>query len=131
MRLYPPVPSMSRQARSFDRIAGTTVPAGTMVVISPWIVHRHRLLWPSPDLFDPGRFMPGRREAIQRYAYLPFGAGPRICIGAGFAMQEAVIVLATLLREVELDLLPGYEVKPQQRVTLRPKGGLPMTLRLR
>jgi cytochrome P450 len=131
MRLYPPAPSLSREAIAPDTLAGQRVRAGSLVVISPYVLHRHRRLWRDPDLFDPARFMPGARESIDRFAYLPFGAGPRTCIGMGFALQEATIFLATILREFRLDLAPGHQVAPVQRITLRPKGGMPMILRKR
>ena len=102
-----------------------------MVSVSPYLLHRHRRLWEHPDDFDPGRFLGERREKIDRYAYLPFGAGPRVCIGMAFAQQEAVILLAHLLRAFRFDLVPGHVVGLQQRVTLRPLGGMPMTLRRR
>ena len=131
MRLYPPVPFLSRAAIADDRVAGFRIPRGSLVMIAPYVLHRHRTLWSDPDGFDPDRFMPARRESIDRFAYLPFGAGPRVCIGASFSLQEAVIVLAAVTRTVRLDLVPGHTVVPLQRVTLRPEGGLPMTVRLR
>jgi len=126
IRLYPPLAAISREAIAADELAGETVAAGTTVVIAPYVLHRHRQLWDDPDVFDPTRFLPGAREAIDRYGYLPFGAGPRICIGATFALQEATLVLATVMRRFELRLAPGFAVWPLQRVTLRPRGGLPM-----
>src|SRR5262249_41866611 len=126
IRLYPPLAAISREAIAADELAGETVAAGTTVVIAPYVLHRHRQLWDDPDVFDPTRFLPGAREAIDRYGYLPFGAGPRICIGATFALQEAALVLATVMRRFELRLAPGFAVWPLQRVTLRPRGGLPM-----
>lgn len=126
MRLYPPVPYLSRAAIRDDRVAGFRIPAGSLVAIAPYVLHRHRLLWEEPDLFDPARFLPERRAAIDRFAYLPFGAGPRICIGASFSVQEALIVLAAVLRAVRLDPAPGHAVRPIHRVTLRPEGGMPM-----
>ena len=131
MRLYPPAPSLSREAIGPDQLGEQYVPAGAIVIVAPWVLHRHRKLWDAPEVFDPGRFMPGRRESIDRFAYLPFGAGPRICIGMGFALQEATLMLATILRQWRLDLAPGHVVEPVQRVTLKPKGGLPMILRRR
>jgi cytochrome P450 len=88
-------------------------------------------LWDEPDRFDPARFMPMARAKIDRFAYLPFGAGPRNCIGAGFALQEAIILLATIIRNFRLDLPSGHEVRPVHRVSLRPEGGLPMIIRRR
>jgi len=109
-----------------DRVAGYKVPRGTLVVVAPWILHRHRRLWDEPAAFDPDRFVEGRREAIDRFAYLPFGAGPRVCIGASFALQEAMVVLAAIVRRFRVDLVEGHRVVPVHRVTLRPEGGLPM-----
>ncbi len=131
LRLYPPAATLSREAVKADMVAGHPIRAGETIVISPFVLQRHATLWEQPDEFLPERFMPGRREGIDRFAYLPFGAGPRICIGMGFAMREGVILLATLLRHVRLDLAPGHNVTPIQRITLRPKGGMPMLLRRR
>ena len=131
LRLYPPAASLSREAIGPDTIAGRHVRAGTTIIISPWVLHRHRQLWDRPEYFDPTRFMPGRRDSIDRFAYLPFGAGPRVCIGMGFAIQEAVILLAGILREFRLDPAPGHTVEPVQRITLRPNGGMPMILHKR
>ena len=131
LRLYPPAASMTRQPIGEDEVAGHKVDRRTRVVISPWVLHRHRRLWDEPERFDPSRFLPEARQRIDRFAYLPFGAGPRICIGAGFALQEAIILLAAITRRFRLDLAPLHEVRPVQRVTLRPQGGLPMILRRR
>ena len=97
-------------------------------MIAPYVLHRHRELWSRPDAFDPSRFLPENRGGIPRFSYLPFGIGPRTCIGSSFALQEAAIVLAVLTRRFEMRLLPGAEVWPLQRVTLRPANGLPMQL---
>lgn len=127
MRLYPPAPILSRAASADDRLPdGSEVPAGALVVIAPYLLHRHETLWSEPNHFRPERFLPGRRETIDRYAYLPFGAGPRICIGLQFAMVEAVIVLATLLRRLRFAHAGETQPVPVQRVTLRPAGGMPM-----
>jgi len=131
LRLYPPAPSLTREAIAPDILAGQTIRAKSLVVVPPYVVHRHKLLWRDPELFDPTRFLPGEREKIDRFAYMPFGAGPRVCIGMGFALQEATIVLAMILREFRLELAPGHEVTPVQRITLRPKGGMPMLMRQR
>ncbi len=131
MRLYPPVASMSRQAEGPDDLCGRRIRKDTLVIVPQWVLHRHRRLWTEPDVFDPSRFLPGARERIDRFAYLPFGVGPRICIGAAFALQEAAIVLANILLRFRLELKPGHEVRPVQHLTLRPKGGLPMILRRR
>jgi cytochrome P450 len=131
VRLYPPLAAISREAIAADELAGETIAPGTTIVIAPYVLHRHRGLWDDPDLFDPTRFLPPAREAIDRYAYLPFGAGPRICIGATFALQEATLVLATVMRRFCLQVAPGHAVWPLQRVTLRPRGGLPMRIAAR
>jgi cytochrome P450 len=131
LRLYPPAAMITRQPIDKDRIGACEVDRRTRIVISPWILHRHRRLWGAPDAFDPARFLPANRAGIDRYAYLPFGAGPRLCIGAAFALQEAIIVIAAIARRFRLELAPGHEVMPVQRVTLRPRGGLPMLLRRR
>ena len=95
------------------------------------MIQRHRALWDNPDSFDPERFAPGRREKIPRFAYIPFGGGPRICIGMGFAMQEASIILSMIAREFRLELKPGHPIVPMARITLRPKDGLKMILHKR
>jgi cytochrome P450 len=100
LRLYPPIIGITRTAMRRTELAGHKIERGTMVVISPYVLHRHRVLWRDPDLFDPSRFLPGAARAIERYAYLPFGVGPRVCIGAAFALQEATLVLATLMRQL-------------------------------
>jgi cytochrome P450 len=131
MRLYPAVAGLSREAMGHDDIAGRRIRMGTLVMMVPWILHRHRLLWDNPDGFDPSRFLPGAREKIDRFAYIPFGAGPRVCIGATFALQEAVIILAKLMREFRLEHAKDHVVRPVQRITLRPQGGMPMLLHKR
>ncbi len=131
MRLYPPVALLSREAIADDAILGARVPAGTIVLISPYVLHRHRDLWENPDAYDPSRFLDGRRERIDRFAYIPFGAGPRVCIGMAFATQEAIIILANLLIAFRFDMVEGAPVMPRQRVTLRPQGGLRMYARRR
>ncbi len=131
MRLYPPAASISREALGPDKLGEIRIKARTMVVVSPYVLHRHKLLWEAPDHFVPDRFLPDRRGEIDRFAYLPFGAGPRVCIAASFAVQEAVIILATAMRHVRLTLAPGHEVMPVQRVALRSRGGMPMMIRRR
>jgi cytochrome P450 len=126
LRLYPPAATLTRQAIADDEILGVRIPAGTVVAISPYVLHRRRGLWDNPDAFDPGRFLGERRERIDRFAYIPFGAGPRICIGMAFATQEAIVILANLLRAFRFDLVKGHQVMPQQRVTLRPREGMKM-----
>ncbi|MGJ4944425.1 cytochrome P450 [Bradyrhizobium sp. HKCCYLS1011] len=128
LRLYPPIAALSRSAERVDEVGGVTIRPRALIVVAPYVLHRHRTLWDRPDEFDPTRFMPGARARIARYAYLPFGAGPRTCIGASFALQEATLVLAMLIRHFDLTLAPGAEVWPQQKITLRPVNGLPMLI---
>ncbi|MFN3889838.1 MAG: cytochrome P450 [Beijerinckiaceae bacterium] len=126
MRLFPPVPHMSRMALEDDMLGGVRVPAKSVIIVAPWLLHRHRRLWKQPGAFLPERFMPGEREKIDRFAYLPFGAGPRVCIGATFAMQEAVVALGSILRRVRLTPVRGVEPRPVLRITLRPDDRIPV-----
>jgi cytochrome P450 len=128
LRLYPPAPFISRDSVAADKVGPIEIRAKTSVLISPWIIHRHRELWDAPEYFDPERFAVGRREAIHRYAYIPFGAGPRICIGMGFSMQEALVCLSAILRRFRLTLVEGHPVAPLARLTLRPEFGLKMVV---
>jgi cytochrome P450 len=131
LRLYPPLAAISRAAIGPDELAGERISAGAMVVIAPYVLHRHRKLWSRPDEFDPTRFLPANRKAIDRFAYLPFGAGPRGCIGLFFALQEALLAVSNITANFDLSLVAGHEVWPVHRVTLRPRGGLPMVIRRR
>ncbi|HEY6024177.1 MAG TPA: cytochrome P450 [Pseudolabrys sp.] len=130
-RLYPPIAALSRVAMGPDELAGVPIKAGTMIVIASYVLHRHRALWRSPTSFNPNRFLGSARNAIDRFAYLPFGVGPRICIGSAFAVQEASIVVATIMRHFTLETAPGYVPWPVLKVTLRPRDGLPMLVRRR
>ena len=131
LRLYPPLAAISRVARSPDELAGTPIRRGAMIVIAPYVLHRHRLWWKEPEFFNPARFLPLARASIDRYVYMPFGAGPRGCIGSVFALQEALMAVAAIIREFELDVAPGHAVWPLHRITLRPRHGLPMIVRRR
>ena len=131
LRLYPPAPSINRQALKRDRFEapdGTAIDIrkGATILIMPWTLHRHELYWENPRLFDPRRFLPENREKIGRFQYLPFGAGPRVCIGATFALQEAVIALAVLMRRFRFDTAGGTRPWPVQKLTVQPAGGLAM-----
>ncbi|MBD0414867.1 cytochrome P450 [Oryzicola mucosus] len=126
LRLYPPAPSINREPIEDDSYGELKIRKRTQVLVMPWTVHRHRKLWDQPDAFMPERFHPERRDAIGRYQYLPFGAGPRVCIGASFAMQEAIIALAILLSRYRFDTLPETKPWPVQKLTTQPQGGLPM-----
>jgi cytochrome P450 len=131
MRLYPPAHTFGRQPIAADEILGHRIPAGAEVLIMPWLLHRKPSLWENPDRFEPERFSPERAAARPRFAYIPFGAGPRICIGAAFAMAEAMLILATIAQRYRLHLKPGHPVEPQGLITLRPRYGLQMQLERR
>jgi cytochrome P450 len=129
MRLYPPAPGLSRREPQADDMIGEhKVTKQDTVVVIPWVLHRHRTLWDNPDRFDPERFSAERSEGRPRFAYLPFGGGPRICIGASLAMTEAQLILATIAQRYRLRLSPGQNIRLQHRVTLRPRDGLRMIL---
>ncbi len=127
MRLYPPAWTIERTAVARDDVCGTPVPAGSMVAVLPYLIHRNPAVWPNPAGFDPGRFLPGAPER-HRYAWIPFGGGKRGCIGAGFARLEAVLVLARLCRHFRLDLADPGLPQPRGFVTLRPAGPVRMYL---
>ena len=132
MRLYPSFPLLAwREALNHDELCGMSIPKGATVAIIPWVVHRHRKLWQNPECFDPERFSPSRSAGRAHLAYLPFGAGPRVCMGAVFAMMEMVLILSTLAQRYRLRLLPGHKVEPQGRLILSARDGLPMTLERR
>lgn len=131
MRLYPPVHTLSRTALADDEIAGHRVPAGSTVLIVPWLLHRHRRLWPDPERFEPERMSPERTAARPRFAYIPFGAGPRICIGASLAMTEALLILASVARQWRPRLLETPPVEPIGLITLRPRYPMMMHLERR
>ena len=122
LRLYPPAAFLSREAMVADELCGREIRVGDTVVLPIYALHRHHLLWDNPDQFDPSRF--ADPKTIDRFAYLPFGDGPRVCIGANFALQEAVIILATLLARHRFSRVPGKEPKPVMILTLRPEGGV-------
>jgi cytochrome P450 len=126
MRVCPPVPLMSRQAIAETKLGPYTLAAGTSVVMPIYAIHRHRRRWQDPDAFDPTRFAPENEAKMSRYQYMPFGAGPRTCIGMAFAMIEATAMLATLLQRARFAVVDGHEPVPVARVTLVPKGGLPL-----
>lgn len=128
MRLYPPVPTLTRTALADDAVTGGPIPKGALVMIPPYVIHRHRRLWADADRFKPERFLPGAREQIERFAFLPFGAGPRVCIGQQFAMVEAVLVLSRLARSLRFDYVGAAPPMPLHRITLRPRHGMPMGL---
>ena len=131
MRLYPPAYATSRTAQEEDTIAGYDVDAGAPITISPYLTHRHPDFWEDPEKFDPQRFSPEASAARPRYAYIPFGGGPRKCIGSNFAMTEATLVLAMLTQRYRMHLLPGHPVKMEPLITLRPRHGMKMRVQQR
>jgi len=132
MRLYPPAWVFSRMAIEDTVLGGYLIPQGSTIVVSLYHTHRHTALWGADaDQFIPERFAPEREKLIPRYAYLPFGAGARICIGNMFAMMEAQLILATIVQRVDLALHPGQEVKVDAKLTMRPQGRLPMLIQRR
>ena len=120
--------SMGREAFAADTLGEHAIEPGDLVSIWPWIIHRHRRLWEDPDAFMPERFAVGAKPVRHRYQYLPFGGGPRTCVGARLAMAEALTILAIWLRRWRFAPVPGREVRVSGMVTLRPKGGLPLIL---
>jgi cytochrome P450 len=136
MRLYPPAWTIERNALADDEVAGTEIPAGSLVAIPPYLIHRHPEFWPDPAGFDPGRFLSpngasahgGGGHPGHRYAYIPFGGGRRACVGASFAELETVLVVAAIARRYRLELTMRGIPVPTAYVTLRPGGGLPMRL---
>jgi cytochrome P450 len=125
MRLYPPAWIIGRSVIGPDEIGGYEIPARSIVFISPYVVHRHPRLWENPEGFDPHRFA----QEPPRGAYFPFGGGPRMCIGNGFASMESELLLATIAQRVRPDLVPGHRVELEPSITLRPRFGLRMTIR--
>lgn len=128
MRLYPPVPVIARESSESLQVDGVTVAAGTQIVVPIFAIHRHRKYWDDPDRFDPDRFLPEREATVPRTQFMPFGAGPRICIGQSFAMIEAVTLLATFVRGARFEWDGVHSPEPVSRITLRPKGGMPLTV---
>ena len=126
MRLYPPVPFLGRQALRGEAIRNRRIPVGSLLVVVPWLLHRHKRLWEDPDHFVPERFLPENAGKRQRYSYIPFSVGPRVCTGAAFGMTEALLCIATLAQRARLRLAPGAVVAPVCRLTLRPGDTLPM-----
>ena len=134
LRLYPPAWLITRRALAPDVIAGVRIPAEALVIVSPWIVHRDADVWPAPERFDPGRFLDEegrrRRDVVASPAYLPFGAGPRLCVGRDMALLEGVLVLASLVTRVDLEPA-GRAPRAVPLVTIRPASGLPMRMHVR
>lgn len=131
LRLYPPVPILARETLEDETIRDRRVPKGSLVMVVPWLIHRHRYLWDEPDNFTPERFLPGGSATPSKFSYVPFSIGPRICAGLSFGITESVLSLATLAQSFALRLRPGHDVQPIARLTLRPGDELPMTLHRR
>ncbi len=128
MRLYPPAPLISRMPTVEVRLGEVTIQPRTQIVIPIYAIHRHRKLWEDPDRFDPDRFLPEREKAMPRTQYMPFGAGPRICLGMSFAQVETVVLFATFIRAARFGWDGRHLPEPISRVTLRPKGGMPLSV---
>jgi cytochrome P450 len=128
MRIYPPVAAVGRTVMQGFSLGGQDLVPGDRVLVPIYAVHHHALLWEAPEVFDPARFSPEAIRARHRFAWLPFGAGSRICIGMQFALLEAVAILGTLLPAVHLRAKPGYVPVPKSRITMRPAEGMPMTI---
>lgn len=120
LRLYPPVTFLARVAAEDTALGGLDIPRGAMVLICPWTMHRHEALWRAPDRFDPDRFSPAQEKEILPGSYIPFGQGPRLCVGVAFAMMEAVLILAAWVRRYDIETLEADRVRPVARLTTRP-----------
>jgi cytochrome P450 len=129
LRLYPPVYAVVRDVIAEDEIGGFRIPARSMIVLSPYVTHRHREFWPDPETFDPDRFRPDRSADRPRFAWYPFLGGPHQCIGQEFAMMEMILTIAMLAKAFRFQLAPGARVEPWPVLSLRPGGGVPVILR--
>lgn len=129
LRLYPPITFMPRVAMKAGRIGPYKVRKGALLMIAPWTLHRHRDYWERPDTFDPDRFMPGREADIHPNAYIPFGAGPHTCVGAGFAAVESALILASLARDFDFEIEARDTIRPAARLTTRPAEQIMMRVR--
>lgn len=128
MRLYPPVPVLSREALAPGRIRRWEVPTGSFVLVVPWLIHRHSAWWEAPHSFRPERFSPEAARLQPKFTWLPFGVGPRVCAGAAFGMAEMLVFLAVLLRRFTIAPAPGFVPRPRARLTLRPESGMRLLL---
>ncbi len=131
LRLYPPAWGFSRQALADDRLGGFRLPRGWLAFVIPYVLHRLPAFWPNPDQFDPERFLPERSADRPKFAYIPFGAGPRQCIGNQFALIETQLSVATFAQSYRLHLPPGHRADPWPLITLRPRFGMPMIIERR
>ena len=126
MRLYPPVAVVARDAAKPEQMMNRTIAPGAVIFVSPWLMHRHTKHWDKPDVFDPDRFETPNGEEGLKTAYLPFSMGPRVCAGASFALQEAVLLLSEVVRRFEFKPMPGHVPDPVARLTLRSANGIPL-----
>jgi len=131
MRIYPPAPSVGREPIRDLQLSGYTIPKGALLTLSIYGMHHNPKVFPNPEVFDPERFSPENEKTIPRYGYLPFGAGPRVCIGNSFAMMEARLILATMVQQTDLSLVSGQKIVPKQLVTVRPVNGIEVKVKLR
>jgi cytochrome P450 len=131
MRLYPPAHGQPREAIEADEINGFAIPANAIVALSQYVTHRHPAFWEQPEEFKPERFLAPQAATRPKFAYFPFGGGPRVCIGNAFALMEGPLVLATVLQKLRVELLPGHPVVPDSTFTLRPRYGVKAVLRSR
>jgi len=126
MRLYPPAWILGRRVLSDYEVGGYTIPANSIVLMSPWVMHRDPRYYPEPHKFDPERWTPEAREARPKFAYFPFGGGPRVCIGEQFAWMEGALLISAIAQKWSLRLAPGHQVEPRAMITLRPRYGMRM-----
>lgn len=131
MRLYPPAYGFGREALNDFEIGGYHIPAGTTIFVSQWVVHRDSRFFPDPLRFDPDRWKDGLAKKLPKFAYFPFGGGPRLCLGNSFAMMETILVLATVAPRFKFALVPNQSIVPDPSITLRPKNGIRFTLTAR
>jgi cytochrome P450 len=131
LRLFPPVHIFSRQALGDDVVCGIKVPRGSFITVASWVLHRHKLWWQDPQEFRPERFLPANADKVDRFAYIPFGTGPRVCLGKHLGLLESTLLLAMTAREFRLRLKEGASVEPLGRMTLRPRWGMPMVVESR
>jgi cytochrome P450 len=128
LRLFPPAWTLGRRALGDDQIGGYHVPRDTVIAVCIYSLHRHPAFWPEPEVFNPERFSPENSEGRHRFAYVPFGAGPRQCIGNSFGLMEACLIIAGIAQRFELHLMPGIEADPQALFVLRPGRDLLMSI---
>jgi cytochrome P450 len=126
LRLYPPAPRFDREAESDDFLGNVVVNKGDLVSLWPWVIHRHRKLWSNPDAFNPDRFEPSAKAQLHKFQYIPFGGGPRVCVGMRFAIVEALIILSHWLAARRFSIPSGFAPYPIGSVTLRPRDGMPL-----